>query len=255
MKKAYFTLLATLCVIGAQAQNNYLSGIHVGVHSTYNTSAVFQEHTYGNNDLYRPIYTAGFAGGVNVSFSVNDLHEFQIEGQYSIQGQRYTDTHFSNDSLNTATVLDRSINLQYIRIPLVYKYKMPFDAYSAYSNMQYFVGGVYAGMLMDASNTYRVDGAEVPFMDAITSANIYDLEAPRDQMELFERFDYGVILGYGLEFPLTGNLSFTGELRANIGLKDINALEWRYPNSINGYQSSVNVLAGLRLGLVYNFYM
>lgn len=254
MKKAYLTLLAALCVIGVQAQS-YLSGIHVGIHGTYNSSAIFQEHTYGNNDLYRPIYTPGFAGGVSFSLSVDDIHEFQLEGQYSVQGQRYTDTHFSNDSLNTPTKLDRSINLQYIRIPLTYKYKMPFDAYSAYSNMQYFVGGVYAGILMDASNTYRVNGAEVPFMEAITSSSIYNPDAPRVQEDLFEAFDYGIILGYGLEFPLAGNLSFTGELRANIGLKDINALEWRYPNSIKGYQSSVNVLAGLRLGLVYNFYM
>lgn len=255
MKKAYLTLLTTLCAISVYAQSSYLSGISMGLSGTYNSSAIFKEHTYGNADSYRPVYTPGFAGGVSIGFTFNDLHELQIEGQYSVQGQRYTDTHFSNDSLNTATVYDRSINLQYIRIPLTYKYKMPFDAYSAYSNMQYFIGGVYAGILMDGSNTYKVDGAEVPFMDAITTANIYDINAPREAKDVFESFDYGVILGYGLEFPLAGNLSFSGELRANIGLKDINALEWRYPNPIFGYQSSVNVLAGLRLGLVYNFYM
>ncbi len=94
---------------------NYLSGLHFGLNTTLGGSALFYEHNYGSTDLYSHKFTPSFSGWISVGVSINDMHEFQLEFLYSFQGQRWSDVHEPNPA-----VLGKRIQLQYLKIPLVY---------------------------------------------------------------------------------------------------------------------------------------
>ena len=249
MKK--IVLLLVVCSIGtlAYSQGAYLSGFHFGVNATYNTSAVIGQHNYGSVDYYNHKYTPGITGGVSASLSISDIHEFDLEILYSSQGQNYSDVH-----LPDPTVLGKKISLSYLKVPLTYKYKMWFDSYDAASPMHYFRGGIYSASLIKGTTSYTEGGASITFVEGAGRSNTIDLIEPAVN-QLFLPIDFGIVLGYGLEFPLAGDLSLTAELRSEIGLVDINALAWRFPNEFVGYVPSINTQLGLRVGLVYNLFI
>jgi len=230
------------------AQGNYISGINVGVNGSYYSSGIYNEHNYGSSDLYNHGYTSAFSGGMNLSLSVNEIHEFQLEAVYSFQGQNWNDEHGS-------TSLEKKVRLQYFKLPFVYKYKMPFDAYNPYSPMHYFLAGMFMGTVQNASIKYYEDGAERSFEDAVASGNSFDVSFPTNAEDLFIPIDFGSIIGWGIEYPLVGNLTFSAETRLEVSVIDQNGLNYRYPSSTKGYRPSFNVLLGLKLGMVYSFYL
>lgn len=249
MKKVLILLLACFIVNVASSQN-YLSGIHFGLNGSFNSSSVYYQPTFGSSDFYGHDFTPAFSAGANVSLSVNDVHEFQLEFLYSSQGQNMSDVVGKEN-----TILEKKVRLNYLQIPFVYKYKMWFDPYSASSPMHYFVGGLYTAELNSANVTFSSGGSAITFVEGAGVANPNFVFEPEEMKELFLAYDFGLILGYGLEYPLAGDLSFTAEIRGNIGLVDVNSLGWRYPVNEYGYKSSTNATLGIRLGLVYNLFL
>lgn len=249
--KRIATLLLMCIGLGTSlsAQTNYVSGLHFGAQAAFYSSNLFYEHNYGSGDLYDYKFTPGFAGGVSAALSLNDIHEFQLEILYSVQGQNWSD-----QNLPDPTVFNKKISLQYLKLPLVYKYKMAIDPYDAESISHYFLVGVYSAFLQSASLKYDIDGVERTMEDAVADSP-FTVGRPFNDKDLFISYDYGGIVGYGLEYPLTGNLSVSGEARAEVGFVDVNALGYRFPSAEKGYRSSVNVLVGLKLGLIYNLYL
>lgn len=232
------------------AQENYISGIHFGVNGAFYSSGVFNEHNYGSTDLYNHRFTPAFSGGLNLSLSVNDIHEFQFEFIYSLQGQNWRDVHEPDPA-----ELSKTLRLQYLKFPFIYKYKMPFDAYDPYSPNHYFIGGVFTARLRSASLKYAVDGTEVTFEEGTAIGNTFDVSPPADMASLFLPLDVGAIVGWGIEYPLSGNLNFSGEIRTEFSVIDQNNLVYRFPSTTKGYRPSFNVLTGIKLGLTYNFYL
>ena len=251
MKKVLILLIACFIVNVASSQN-YLSGVHLGLNGAFNSSSVYYQPTFGSSDFYGHDFTPAFSAGANVSLSVNDVHEFQLEFLYSSQGQNMSDE--SGSGADKVTV-EKKIKLNYLQVPLVYKYKMWFDPYSASSPMHYFVGGLYTAQLNSANVSFSSGGSSVSFLEGAGVANPNPIFETEDMKDLFLSYDFGLILGYGLEYPLAGNLSFTAEVRGNIGLVDVNSLGWRFPVEEYGYKSSTNATLGLRLGIVYNLFL
>ncbi|MGB0864459.1 MAG: outer membrane beta-barrel protein [Saprospiraceae bacterium] len=251
MKKVLILLIACFIVNVASSQN-YLSGVHLGLNGTLNSSSVYYQPTFGSSDFYGHDGTLAFSAGANVSLSVNDVHEFQLEFLYSSQGQNMSDVSGSGAD---KVALEKKIRLNYLQVPLVYKYKMWFDPYSASSPMHYFVGGLYTAQLNSASVSFTSGGSSATFLEGAGAANPNPIYEPEDMKDLFLAYDFGLVLGYGLEYPLAGDLSFTAEVRGNIGLVDVNSLGWRFPVEEYGYKSSTNATLGLRLGLVYNLFL
>ncbi len=251
MKKiATLLVFSVLCYASTFAQQNYISGIHFGLNSSVFSSGIFNEHNYGSSDLYNHRFTGAFSGGLNVSLSLNDVHEFQLEAVYSLQGQNWSDVHGSDPA-----VLTKKVRLQYLKFPIIYKYKMPFDAYDPYSPNHYFIGGIFVASLKGASLTYAIDGQERSFEEAVSIDNNFDVSAPLDMEDLYIPVDFGSIIGWGLEYPLAGNLMFSAESRLEVSVVDQNSLNYRFPSSTKGYRPSFNVLWGLKFGLVYNLYL
>lgn len=251
MKKVLILLLACFIVNVASSQN-YLSGIHFGLNGSFNSSSVYYQPAFGSNDFYGHDFTPAFSAGANVSLSVNDVHEFQLEFLYSSQGQNMSDiATVGTEKVN----VEKKIKLNYFQVPFLYKYKMWFDPYSASSPMHYFVGGLYTAQLSSANVTFSSGGTAVTFLEGAGAANTNPIFEPDDMKDLFLVYDFGLVLGYGLEYPLAGDLSFTAEIRGNIGLVDVNSLGWRFPVEEYGYKSSTNATVGIRLGLVYNLFL
>ncbi len=119
----------------------------------------------------------------------------------------------------------------------------------------YFVGGIYSGYLQGASVKYTVDGTEITFLEGAEGDNTFELIEPADHKDLFIKYDFGMVLGYGMELPLENNLSFTAEIRSETGFTDINELGWRFPSTSKGYRPTFNTVLGVKVGIVYNLFL
>lgn len=250
MKKLLTIALALSLVSSLQAQRSYLSSFYAGLNTTGFSSIVFPEHNYGSSNFYTHQFTPGFSGGLTVGASVNDVHSFQLEFNYSLQGQNFQDVN-----LPDPTIQKKEIDLTYLKVPFLYRYTTYLDAYSASSPSFYFAAGVYTALLQNGSVTYMNGDSTVSFLDATSVGNSNTFSEPLESRDLFSSYDFGAVLGLGFEFPLVSDLSFTIESRTEIGMTDINAINWRYPSAEKGYRPSLNLTTGIRLGLVYNLFL
>lgn len=251
MKKLATIVFALLLGSAVQAQTPYLSSLYFGLNTELSSSIVFPEHNYGSGDYYNNKLTPGFAGGLTIGTTINDVHSFQVEVLYSLQGQNFTDVH-----LPDLTEQKKDISLKYVKVPVVYKYTSYFNSYSDASPSFYLLGGLYLSSLQNGEVTYAYGDSALAFVDVVNGGgNTFTIVDPLQTKDLFTNYDFGAILGIGLEFPLANDLSLTIESRTQIGMTDINSLPWRYPSTSKGYRPSYNFMTGIKVGIVYNLFL
>ena len=99
MKKLLTIGLSFILVVSLQAQSTYLSNLYFGVNGSGNISSVFPEHNYGSTDYYDHELTLGYSGGITIGATINDVHSFQLDINYSQQGQNLQDVDLNNQSI------------------------------------------------------------------------------------------------------------------------------------------------------------
>jgi len=251
MRKILTIGLSFILVVSLQAQSSYLSNLYFGVNGSGNLSIVFPEHNYGSTDYYNHIPTLGYSGGLTIGTTFNDVHSFQLDINYSQQGQNFEDTNLSNTEF-----LTKKIDLKYFKAPLTYKYTRYLDSYSASSPSVYAEAGLYFAQVQNGAVTYTRGDTAVSFSEAIRGgANNFSPNNPTETKDVFSPYDFGFVLGLGVEIPLANDLSLTIASRSEVGLTDINAIRYRFPSETKGYRPSLNVVTGIRVGLLYNLYM
>lgn len=250
MRKLLTIGLSFILVVSLQAQNTYISNLYFGVNGSLNSTNVFPEHNYGSGDYYNHQFTPGYSGGITIGTTLNDVHSFQLEISYSKQGQNLQDVNLPNPN-----ILKKEIDLTYLKAPLTYRYTAYLDAYSASSPNIYFEGGIYSAQLQNGSVTYTWADTAVSFKEATSSGNNFSPSEPLESKDLFASYDFGLVLGVGVEVPLASDLSLTIGSRSEIGFTDINSLSYRFPSESKGYRPSLNIVTGIRVGLLYNLYM
>ncbi len=114
MKKLVTILSSFILVVTLQAQTNYLSNLYFGVNGSSTLSTIYPEHNYGSPDLYVHQATLGYTGGMTIGLTVNDVHSFQLEINYSKQGQDFQDVHLPDPS-----ILRKEIDLAYLKAPFI----------------------------------------------------------------------------------------------------------------------------------------
>jgi hypothetical protein len=134
----------------------------------------------------------------------------------------------------------REVDLSYLRVPLTFRYKFPLrnKDFKIYTS-----AGLYAGWLLQASETVVVNGF-----------NRTDLTPTKEK---FDAVDMGMNIGFGAEYFLSPSLFLSLGIASDFGLLDMNGaaikdLEWFSKNDV-GYKISRNFNAGVSIGVHYIF--
>lgn len=142
--------------------------------------------------------TVSFTG----AFHLNRSILFQTELGYERKGNKFT--HNSWDDLGVliedSTYVVKT-NMDYITIPLFVKYNL------GRSNKFYLQAGGYYGYLLGAKFSGMKFG-EMVEKEKIKAG--------------FSQHDYGVVIGGGLETPISREMSLLLDVKYNYGLKDLN---------------------------------
>lgn len=221
-------------------------GLHIGV--TVAPSAVFivNQNNYETLDQVPIIsrseldYTAkwGYTAGVVLGFNFNRHWGLQSGVRYVRTGQNYEDTFNPGQGYPSPYHVVREVDLRYIRVPLVGRYKFDFrnKKFKMYTTL-----GPYVGWLLKASESVVIN--DVPRTD---------LTPTKDK---FNGFDFGVSAGVGGEYFVIPSVYLSLGLALDYGFLDMNGKaikdrEWFSKNDVS-YQKSQNLNAGISLGVHY----
>jgi hypothetical protein len=163
-----------------------------------------------------------------------------VEIGYSKLGQNYTDTHID-------TVFTRNIKLNYLQIPILFKYRT-----NGKVARFYFLVGPQFNFLLSATQKYYRQGTE---FDSIFSPHNWPKPILIGQSTITERYTSMDIMGrldLGADISLGEHLFLNVGLTMAYGLMDINASDYRVPNyKSNTYNASHNIYGGVNVGINY----
>jgi len=244
MKQSLTILSIVFSALSIHAQVTSITSIRVGATTLVGSSLIAEQNNHGAPEMmYRPTLT--YSGGLVANVNWYDYLGLQIEGSYAFQGQMYVGIQSDVD-----TEID--IKLNYIKIPVMFKYT--FTDYSMSQNAPnlFFLFGPQFSFLQNASISYfRNENLTFEEYHETIYNPIESLHPEyTNDIDLFNGLDLSIATGFGAEFVLTDYLILTAEARLNIGLSDINAREWRFPDLRNNYTASRNYLSGLKIGVI-----
>ncbi|NPA68707.1 MAG: PorT family protein [Chlorobi bacterium] len=203
MKK--LTLLTAVFIISLMSVNAQRFGIKAGLNlSGINTDTELAEMQ--TEDLL-----AGLNGGFVFELNPFEHVGFRAEALFSQKGYSLTT---DADIDGTDIVTDYSLNMDYLEIPVLMKFKFGPAYFTAGPYFAYAVSG-------DEIISMTIDGEElaesqIEEQGAIPSNDIFkDGEFNGDNIN-FDRTDFGIQAGAGIEF-----MKFFAELRYAAGLTDI----------------------------------
>lgn len=243
MRKILFGATALLLI----ATNLYAQrGLHFGATVAPSSVFIVNQNNYETLDQVPIIsrseldYTAkwGYTAGAVLGFNFNKHWGLQTGLRYVRTGQNYEDTFNPGQGYPTPYHVVREVDLRYMRVPLVARYKLDFKRkqWKMYTTL-----GPYVGWLLKASESVVIN--DVPRTD---------LTPTEDK---FNHLDVGLSLGIGGEYHIVPSVYLSLGLAVDYGLMDMNGkaikdLEWFSKNDV-GYNKSQNFNAGISVGVHY----
>jgi hypothetical protein len=189
---------------------------------------------YGDSKLDRlPTYRAG--GGVDLVYNFTGIYGVQSGVYYSQQGQKYSgritrDYNLPNKTDTSATAFNSHIYLNYIRVPLMFRFSSELDDQDRV-NLSIF-GGVQLGFLQNVQEVVTDPGPP----DTI-AARYPDF----DFKQLYKKTDFGMAAGFQFNIKITNNVGTMIGIRYDRSFGTIEKLsynlpkdapaEWQYPVS------------------------
>lgn len=232
-------LIPVLVLITSLSFNIYgQKGFEIGIHEGVNSIWLVTQNTYGDPELS---YLAkfGHAGMISLGYKIKNNVGISSGLGYTLRGQKYEGKQFSSMAY-------RDISLLYLQIPVLIKFTA-----GEKSIRFHFLLGPQIGYLLNAEQEYTRDGE--PVNTVINNS----IAGKKNITDRFQKTDVSLILDLGQGFSLTNNyfknLYLNFGLRFNIGLTDINTINWRIDDIDGSYHSSKNYSIGLNIGLSYLF--
>lgn len=227
--------------------------IYVGVAAGIHLMSILNQNNYGYSELDYSV-TSGSTFGGHLGVEFGKRHTILAELNYIQGGQNYED--LISQSLNKKNVL-----IEYMQVPIIYKFNFdPNIRWEPDRLSRYVFLGLQYSFIQTADVDWFIDGLPVDMIKFISQGSLNDnieeiLEMGfygRD-IALFEKTDYGVLFGAGIQQLISYKFSFFAEFRGSIGFKDINAEAWRLPNNKGIYKGSNHLSVGIKVG--FNYYL
>ena len=238
---------------GQFAESRETFKIHIGPTAGIGLMGIINQNNYGYSELGYT-FTSSSTFGLNLGVEFGQRHAVQIELNYAQAGQNYEDEI-------TQTLNKKKILLEYAQVPIIYKFNFdPNNRWEPDRLTRYVYLGLQYSFLQTADIDWFIEGLPVDMITFINQefANdnieeILEMGFFGRDISLFEISDYGVLFGAGIQQLISYKFSFFAEFRGSIGLKDINAEEWRLPNNKGEYKGSSNISGGIKVG--FNYYL
>ena len=247
MNRIILGLLMVCLSFAAMGQGKIYLGGTAGINGIF----ILNQNNYGQSELDYDTKT-GSVYGLQLGYYLNSKNAINVEILFSNQGQAYKD-EISNETLN------KDVDLSYLMIPLTFKHIFGLDPASKRTRF-YINIGPYLSLLQSAGVSFQRNGADTDLIDFVTfnggNPNASTLAAmgnPSDDKDLFSGTDFGLLGGLGMDYNLAMGLVIGLELRAGMGLSDMNAESWQLVNRDNVYEKSRNFFTGIKLGVGYLF--
>ena len=237
MKKLYPALMAIMLftTLSSFAQK----GFYFGIAGSGQTTWITNQENYGLPDMD---YKTTFGGGINanIGFDFSNHIGLKMEIGYTKMGQKYTDTR--ND-----TTFDRNVKLNYLAIPLMFKYRVGGPGVKFYLAI-----GPQFNMLLSAKQTYNGNGAPYNFevKDTINSSSFKI--GSEEMKERFASTDIYARMDLGVDITVIKHLMIEVGLKLGYGLMDLNSSNFRIKDIHGHYNPSHGVFGGLNVGINYH---
>lgn len=254
MKKGLLFICICVMITGFTFQGTAQSKMYAGVNGTLAAPVIINQNNYGQRELpYEVFLSANY--GVQFGFETSLNSAIQIEINYTNNGQSYAGSY-------TGGSLKKDLRLQYIHVPVWYKFNFKRDTAEIRSGSKWYgAAGLFAGFLLNADMTLSSGNSETDFYsfsfvdnDNINTADLNRLLPQRgnpEYKELFNSFDFGVGVALGVDIYLSTKIKLNIELRGLLGIPDINAKDWQLPNRYNEYGASRSFNGGLNAGISF----
>ncbi len=242
MKKSFIaSIIVTLFVFAGSLQAQ--KQLYFGLAGTGLSSVITNQNNYGLPFEMDYAVTFGGSGNVNVGFDFNKNLGLKLEIGFAKLGQKYADTRMEND---TNYKYARNIKLNYLQIPLMFKYQSNGEVARFY-----FMVGPQFNFLLSAKQVYTKQ--DLSYDDYITVANKPVKIGEETITDRFNSFHVMARFDLGVDIHVATNLFLNVGLTMAYGLTDINATDWQNPlkNTDYDYNPSHNIYGGVNFGINY----
>jgi hypothetical protein len=212
--------------------------LYFGLAGTGLGSFITNQNNYGLPFEMDYTLTFGGSGNVNIGFDFNNNIGIKTEIGYAKLGQNYNDTY--ND-----TVYTRKIKLNYLQIPLLFKYRVGSDVVKFYA-----MAGPQFNILLLASQKYLKNESN---FDETVPGN-WTKPTLIGESTITDRYNSLDILGRldaGVDIVLATNLFLNVGFTVAYGFMDINATDWQMNDKTGSYDPSHNIYGGINFGINY----
>ncbi|MBN2858332.1 MAG: PorT family protein [Candidatus Delongbacteria bacterium] len=209
MKKLLIAaLLINVYVLTSQISDPIMWGIKGGI----NFAELKGDHFNDPENTYN----TGIVIGLFSEKPVNDSFSIQWELLYTMKGVSMNYTEKDSDEFSEYTLeYEATLNLNYIEIPVSFRFKMPAGSGFVPS----FYAGGSAAFNVSAIGSYKYSFYEY-YDDGSTSFETEISESESQEVDNVNDLELGLIFGLGLNIPLeNGQLLF--DVRYNYGLTTV----------------------------------
>lgn len=237
MKKSFSILIITLLFISGPVLSQ--KQLYFGLAGAGLSSVIINQNNYGLPYEMDYTFTLGGGGNANIGFDFNNHMGLKLEIGWAKLGQKYDKTY--NDTTYT-----RNVKLNYLQIPLLFKYRTGGEVAKFY-----VMAGPQFNLLLSASQKYYKN--EVIFNDSITQPN-WNQPVLIGESTITDRYNSLDIMGrldLGVDFNITANLCVNVGMTMAYGFMDINASDWQIKDNTGNYNPSHNLYGGINFGINY----
>lgn len=235
---------------------------HLGGAINLSSNWIVNQNNFGtldgfNNNFARRSelgYSITLGGGIGIvgGYNFKKRHGIETAIYYNKLGQKYKDEIGQENYTTTPTSIDyievkRNVKLNYIQIPVLYKFELVPQNRSSSKKYNYFGAiGPQIGYLIAVFE-------EIEIADPDIGNNLSSVP----EKDKFRNFDAGLAINNGFQIRLNKNIYINTSLNLYFGLIDINGkkikeVEYFSKNDVK-YRPSYNFNASINAGIHYIF--
>jgi hypothetical protein len=234
-------------------------GFHFGGMANFSNTWIINQNNFGtldgfNNPFARRSeldYAITFGGGFGIigGYNISKRHGIQLGLYYDKCGQKYFGDVFQNTNMSTNFPVEvkRNVKLNYLKLPILYKFELVPKRRSISKKVNYF---------------FEI-GPQVAFLLSVYEEVAIDFRGIRNNLlgvpesDKFRKVDIGMAINNGIQYRINKNIYMSTSLNLYFGLIDINGKVIRdldyFSNNDVKYRPSHSFNASLNVGVHYLF--
>ena len=221
-KKSLFAILLLFVI-----QSTYTQDFSIGIRDGINWSSINGEFRSENTDIQ---HRTGHNFGMLFNYQLNSLIIIQTEINFEQKGFKYQEILLGGGRKG-------DYQTSYVTIPIIVHYEVG-------NKVKYYgLTGLYFGILAKVENYTSLSTTSSPYI------TVYDLSY--DPSNIFEKIEFGGIIGLGAKIPICDKVNLIIETRYNFGLTKITENIEADEKNPDSFQNVYNRSITLSLGFAY----